>query len=149
MRRLLVRTDCLPVAPAASTAIATAATTSATTPASASAGTTTTSTASPTKAAAPATAARTTAASTAISRRTRFVDHNASPLELLPVQRLDGALGFFIILNFNKAEATRLAREAIANQHDAGWSYSGLREPFSDFFFGSLKRKIPDVKFLH
>lgn len=145
----LIRRSCLPIAPAASTAIATTAAASATTPASAAAGTAPTSTASPTKAAAPATAPWTAAASTAISRRTRFVDHNASPLELLPVQRLDGALGFFIILNFNKAEATRLAREAIANQHDAGWSYSGLREPFSDFLFGSLKWKIPDVKFLH
>jgi hypothetical protein len=62
---------------------------------------------------------------------------------------LDRALRFFVILNFNKAEAARLAGEAVADEHDAGRSYSGLREPFSDFFFGSLKRKIPDVKFLH
>jgi hypothetical protein len=62
---------------------------------------------------------------------------------------LNGALGFFVILNFNKAEAARLAGEAVADEHDAGRSYAGLREPFSDLFFGSLKRKIPDVKFLH
>jgi hypothetical protein len=68
---------------------------------------------------------------------------------LLPVQRLNGALGFFIILNFNKAEATGLACKTIPDQHDAGRSYSGLSEPFADFFFGSLKWKIPDVKFLH
>jgi hypothetical protein len=68
---------------------------------------------------------------------------------LLPVQRLNGALSFFIILNFNKAEATGLACKTIPDQHDAGRSYSGLSEPFADFFFGSLKWKIPDVKFLH
>jgi hypothetical protein len=68
---------------------------------------------------------------------------------LLPVQRLNGALRFFIILNFDKAEATGLACEAVADQHNTGRSYSGLSEPFADFFFGSLKRKIPDVKFLH
>jgi hypothetical protein len=68
---------------------------------------------------------------------------------LLPVQRLYGALGFFIILNFHKAEATGLACEAVPDQHNAGRSYSGLSEPLADFFLGSLKRKIPDVKFLH
>ncbi|MGB6430098.1 MAG: hypothetical protein WBF06_05900, partial [Candidatus Acidiferrales bacterium] len=102
------------------------------------------------KSAAPTTAAPgAPAASTAISRRTRFVNHDASSLELLPVQRLDGAQGLFIVLNFYEAEATRLAREAVADQHDAGRSYSGLREPFSDFFFSGLKRKIPDIEFLH
>jgi hypothetical protein len=68
---------------------------------------------------------------------------------LLAVQRLNGARRFFIVLNFDKAEAAGLAREAVADQHDAGGSYSGLRKPLADFFFGSLKRKIPNVKFLH
>jgi hypothetical protein len=52
-------------------------------------------------------------------------------------------------LNFHKAEATGLASKAVADQHDAGRSYAGLREPFTDFFFGGLKWKIPDVEFLH
>jgi hypothetical protein len=68
---------------------------------------------------------------------------------LLAVQRLYGARRFFVILNFDKAEASGLAREAVANEHHAGRSYSGLRKPLADFFFGSLKRKIPNVKFLH
>jgi hypothetical protein len=136
-RRQIVRRVCLPIAAASSTAIAPA-----------SAASTTTATAAKSAA---ATSSTSTAAAgpTAISRRARFVNHDASSFELLPVQRLNGALGFFIILNFNKAEATGLACEAVPDQHDAGRSYAGLREPFSDFFFGSLKRKIPDVKFLH
>ncbi|MGB6198478.1 MAG: hypothetical protein WBF35_02900, partial [Candidatus Acidiferrales bacterium] len=97
-----------------------------------------------------AAASSTTAASaSAIARRTCFVDNDASSFELLPVQSLDGALGFFIILNFNEAKTTGLTCETIPNQHNTGRSYSGLSEPFADFFFGSLKWKIPNVKFLH
>jgi hypothetical protein len=68
---------------------------------------------------------------------------------LLPVQRLHGALGLFIILYFNEAEAAGLAREAVADQHDAGRSYAGLRKPFSNFLFSSLKWKIADIELFH
>jgi hypothetical protein len=138
---------CSPIAAAATTTIATAAASSTTTAAPASSATTTTTAAA--KSAAAAATSTAAAGPAAITGWAGLVNHDASSFELLPVQRLNGALGFFIILNFNKAKATGLACEAVADQHDAGRSYSGLREPFSDFFFGSLKRKIPDVKFLH
>jgi hypothetical protein len=137
---------CLIVAAAATTAIAAAATTTA---APSSATTAATTTASAKSAATAAATSAASAGAAAIARRTRFVHNDATPFELLAVQRLNGALSFFIILNFDKAEAARLARETVADEHNAGWSYAGLREPFSDFFFSSLKRKIPDVKFLH
>jgi hypothetical protein len=88
-------------------------------------------------------------AATGVPCWARFVDDYAPSFELLTVQRLNGALSFFVVLNLNEAEATRLACLAVPNQQDAGRSCSGLREPFSDFFLGSLKRKIPNVKFLH
>jgi len=99
-------------------------------------------------------AAATTTASSAATAATfthgsRFVDHDVASFELLAVKRLDRFVCLFVILNFDKTEATGLTRETIANESNVRRSHTGLREPFPNFFFRRLKWKIPYVKLLH
>jgi hypothetical protein len=60
----------------------------------------------------------TTAAST-LSLRPRLIDNQVPPAEILPVQRVDRAIGIFVALHFDEGEAARLARKTVTNQIDA------------------------------
>jgi hypothetical protein len=82
-----------------------------TTAASTAIGTTTT-TASATVATAPTTATGT------FGLWTGFVDDEVAAAEILAVETIDSAIGFFIVGNFDEGEAAGLTREAIANQAD-------------------------------
>src|SRR5262249_61255121 len=48
--------------------------------------------------------------------RTRFIDHQVAPAEVLSVHRIDRAIRFFVICNFDEGESARLAGEPVANQ---------------------------------
>ena len=87
-------------------------------------------------AAAATTAAPSAASTTAtLAHRTGFVHDDVASFELLAVQRLDRLVCLFIVLNFDKSEATRLTRETIANESNVRRSHTCLREPLSNFFF--------------
>ena len=112
----------------------------------------TTATAIPTSAAATATtvtASTTTAATGAFRLGTRFIDNEVPASEILSVQGSHGAIGFFIIGNFNEGETTRLSRETISNQADSRGIHTNLPKPFLQLLFRCGERKIPDVKLLH
>jgi len=68
-------------------------------------------------------AAKTTApaaTATALLLWTGFVDHQITAGEVLPIQSIDRAIGFFVVVDFNERETARLARETITNQIDRG-----------------------------
>jgi hypothetical protein len=99
---------CLPAAISAATAAAIAAVT---VPASATAATATATTgsSSATTTAVAATAAATAGSpsattATAFSRRPGFIDNNVAAHEIVAVQSLDGALGFFVTIDLDKPE---------------------------------------------
>ncbi len=123
--------------------LATAATTAAS-----SAATATTATAAAESPAAAAASTATTAAAT-LAHRPSFVHDDVASLELLAVQRLNRTVCLFVILDFDKTEASRLSRETIANESNIRRSHTCLSKPFSDFFFRRLKWEIPHVKLLH
>jgi hypothetical protein len=83
----------------------------------------------------PAATASPASTATALAHWPRFVDNNVAPFELLAIQRLDGPVCLFVILNLDKTEAPRLTRETIANKGHIRRRYTCLREPFSNFFF--------------
>jgi hypothetical protein len=78
-------------------------------------------TSSATSAASVTTASGTSAAasSAALRLRPRFVDYQVPPAEILPVQRVDGAIRVFVALHFDEGKPARLAREPVTNQIDA------------------------------
>ena len=70
---------------------------------------------------APATAsARSSTAATtaAFTRGTRFVDDNVAAHEIVAVQTLHGAVGFFVAIDLDKSEPARLPRKTVAHQRD-------------------------------
>jgi hypothetical protein len=118
-RQLLSIDRRLPAASAATAAItavtvstaATAATTTAATRPSATATTwpsTATTTAEPATATAATRSSTTAASATALPRRTSFVDHNVAAHEILAIQTLNGAVGFFVVIDLDKSEPARL-----------------------------------------
>jgi hypothetical protein len=66
--------------------------------------------AAPTEPPAPASAAP------ALFLRTSFVDHEVAATEILAVEGINRAIGFFIVGNFNERETTGLSRETITNE---------------------------------
>jgi hypothetical protein len=44
----------------------------------------------------------------------------------MPVQSLNGAIGFFIVINFHKSKPAWLAGKTVADQCDVGCGYSRL-----------------------
>jgi len=127
---------------AAVPAIPTAVATSATAPAAAitTAATTTSTT---------AIAATPTTATGALRLRTRFVDDKVPAPEVLTIQARHGAVGVFIVGDFDEGKASRLSREAIPNQTDRGGIHTHLTKPFLQLLFRSVERKITHVKLLH
>src|SRR6266478_8343539 len=102
-------------------------------------------------AAAPAavpTAPATTAAA-ALCLGTCFIHDEVSPTEILTVQRVHRAIRIFVVGNFNEGEPARLPRKTVANQIDAGGSYTDLRKPLVELLFRRGKRKITDIELLH
>ena len=81
-------------------------------------------------------------------RRPCFVDDDLAAHQILAVQSLYGALGVFVVIDFNKSEPAWLARETVAHQGHIRHGDSRLRKKTADILFRSLKRQITDVKFL-
>jgi hypothetical protein len=99
--------------PATVSAAPAAAITAVTVPASATAATATAGSSSATTTAVAATAAATAGSpsattATAFSRRPGFIDNNVAAHEIVAVQSLDGALGFFVAIDLDKSEPARL-----------------------------------------
>jgi hypothetical protein len=134
---------------ATATTVSAAITAASTAAAAASAATTTASTAATTIAAvATATTAIATAAR-ALCLRTGFIDDEVPATKVLTVETIHGAVGVFVVGNFDESETARLAREAVTNQTDRRRADTHLREPFLQLFFRGAERKIADVKLLH
>ena len=94
-------------------------------------------------------AAKTATAAAAFCLRTRFVDHQVSPAEILPVQGIDRPVRIFVVCYFDESESARLARETVTNEVDTRRGYTHLRKPLLKLIFRSRKRKITDVELLH
>jgi hypothetical protein len=91
---------------------------------------------------APATAA-------ALGLRPRFVYDQVSAAEILTVQRIHGAIGFFVVVDFNKRESARLAGETIANQIYRRRTDTRLRKKIMQLILRRGERKISHVELLH
>src|SRR3989475_13097462 len=72
----------------------------------------------PISAAAGESAAASPASTAAFSGRSSLIHHEISTHEVMAVQGLDSALGFFVAMDFHEAKTTRLPREAVAHQSD-------------------------------
>ena len=120
--------------PAAATATATAAATATTASAEAAASTAATS-------AAPTTAA--------FALWTGFVDNDLPAHQVLAIERLDGPVGLFIIVDLNEPEPARLTGEAVADQSYVRRSDARLNKPVGQLFLIDLKRQIPDIQLFH
>jgi hypothetical protein len=96
-----------------------------------------------------AASAATTTATRAFGLRTGFIHDEVPATEVLTVEAVHRAIGFFIIGNFNEGEPTRLASKTVTNQTDRRRAHTHLREPFLQLFFRGAERKITDVKLLH
>src|SRR5207253_7284346 len=100
-----------------------------------------------------ATAATETAAAAATAAtlllRTGLVHHEIPATEILTIHRINRAVGFFVVGNFDECEATRLARKTVTDEIDCRGVDSRLREEFMQRIFRGGKRKISNVKLLH
>jgi hypothetical protein len=108
--------------------------------------------AAPTATPAAATAAKATPAApsaSTLARRPSFVDHDIAAIETLTVQRLDGAVGFFVTVDFDETKAAWLSRKAVPHQCNVGWSDACLCEPAAQFLFSGLKGQVAHVELLH
>jgi hypothetical protein len=108
------------VAAPTATAIATVPTATAASPATATTAATSASAASATTITATSAATRSTstAASATFARGPSFVDDNVATHEIVPVQTLNGALGFLVAVNLDKPEPAWLPRKTVAHQSD-------------------------------
>jgi len=120
-------------------------------PATAAVAPATTPTAATAMAAAPAaiSAAPAGTAASALCLGTCFIHDEVSPTEILTVQGVHRAIRIFVVGNFNEGEPARLPRKTVANQIDAGGSYTDLRKPLVELLFRRGKRKITDIELLH
>jgi hypothetical protein len=64
------------------------------------------------------------------------------------VQSLNGAVGFLVAIDLNKAKPARLARKTVAHQGDVCGGDSRLGKECGELLFCSLKGQIADIKFL-
>jgi hypothetical protein len=48
-----------------------------------------------------------------------FVHYEVAPAKVLAIERVDGAIGVFIIVHFHEREAPRLPGEPVTNQINA------------------------------
>jgi hypothetical protein len=87
---------------------------------------------------APSTAVAATTATTAFTRP-GFIDYHIAAHEILAVKGLDSAGRFFIVVDFNEGEPTRLSSIAILHEAHARSCCTRLREPIAYVFFRSLE----------
>jgi len=80
---------------------------------------------------------------------TRFIHHEVSPAEVLPVQGINRAIRIFVSVDFDERETARLARETVADEIDARGRYTDLRKPLVELIFRRGERKITDIELLH
>src|SRR6185437_2549784 len=98
----------------------------------------------------PTAAATAPAAATAtLGLRPSFIDYQVPAAEILSVEGIDGAIGVFVVLDFDEGETAGLSREPVPNKIDARGSNADLCEPFLKLLFRRRKRKIADVELLH
>jgi hypothetical protein len=97
---------------------------------SSAAATTARSPAATTTAVAATTTARSASPATAatLTRGARFVDDDVAAHEIVAVQSLYGAVGFFVAIDLDKSEPARLPRETVAHQRDICRGDSRLRK---------------------
>jgi hypothetical protein len=103
-----------------------------------------------TAAAASASVATSTAAMAAppsamVLSRTRFIYDQGATHEFLAVQRLDRAVRFFIITDFNKSKTTQLSGHLVAHKRNVSAGDPALCEPIIQILLVGLKRQIADV----
>jgi hypothetical protein len=96
-----------------------------------------------------ATASKTATASASLCLGTRFVDHQVSPAEILPVQGINRTVRVLVVGYFNESESARLARETVTNEVDTRRGNTDLRKPLLKLVFRCRKRKITDIELLH
>jgi hypothetical protein len=65
------------------------------------------------------------------------------------IERLNGAAGIVVAIDFDEAKATRLTREAVAHQSDIRGRHADLRKPVAEVLFRSLKGQVAHVQFFH
>ncbi|HET9803004.1 MAG TPA: hypothetical protein VFP96_07200 [Candidatus Acidoferrum sp.] len=94
-------------------------------------------------------AATTSAATTAFSLRPSFIHNEIASPEILAVHGIDGAVGFFVVGDFDEGKATRLSRETVANEIDCRGIDTRLREKFVQAILRRRKRKIANIELLH
>ena len=68
------------------------------------------------------------ATAAAFTRGTGFVDDNVAAHEIMAVQTLNGAVGFFVTLDLDKPEPAWLPRKTITHQGDSRRGDSRLSE---------------------
>jgi hypothetical protein len=81
--------------------------------------------------------------------RTSFVHHQRAPQEILPVQRFDRFSCIRIVCDFSESKSARLIGNPVAQQTDRIGLDSDFREQSCDLIFGSFKRQISQIQFLH
>jgi len=123
------------IAPAATAATATPTAATATTASAEAAASTAATSAAPTTA--------------AFALWTGFVDDDLPAHQILAIQRLDGPVGLFIIVDLNEPEPARLTGEAVADQSYVRRSDARLNKPVGQLFLIDLKRQIPDIQLFH
>jgi len=64
------------------------------------------------------------------------------------VKSLNGALGFFVAIDFDKSEPAWLPRKTIADQSHRRRGHPRLSKQCCDLLFRGLEREIADVEFL-
>jgi len=96
-----------------------------------------------------ATAAKTATAAASLCLGTRFVDHQVSPAEILPVQGINRPVRVLVVGYFDESKSARLARETVTNEVDTRRGNTHLRKPLLKLIFRCRKRKITDIELLH
>ena len=87
---------------------------------------------------APATA-EAAAPTTTTFTRAGFIDYHIAAHEILAVEGLDDAGRFFIVLDFNEAEPTRLSCEFVSHEAYSRSCCTRLCEPIAYILFRSLE----------
>jgi hypothetical protein len=111
-----------------------------------------TSTAASTIAPASAASATTSApasAPTTVLLRTSFIHYQGASQKIPPVQTLDRFHRVRIVSNFSESKSAWLVGDAVAQQTDCVGLDPYFREQRCDLIFGSFKRQISQIQFLH
>jgi hypothetical protein len=130
----------------AATAAKAAAATTTTAAAAVAAAATTTEAAAATTAAAKATAATAAAAAAAFSARLRLVHAQRTPIDVLAIERLDGALRILFAFHFDERKATRATGVPVEHDLDVGDLAAVAFERGAQGVFGGLEGEVSYVQ---